>query len=163
MLDINRHAGGVLAGSWGQGQHFQRVRIEGDEFTFILDVHIDVPVAIGLRGLRLAAEWDTAHNLARAGIDGRCVFRAATIESENTFARGIVEDSVRIFALQIEGRNDLHFLHVEDGYRTLCAEKRTVEFGSEHDGVSAMRFAESASCFPLESRTMMCSPRGMKT
>jgi hypothetical protein len=83
VLDVNRQAGGFLAGSQGPGvQHFQGLRIERDELTLVLDVHVDVSVAIGLCKLRLASEWDAAHNFARAGVDCAGVFSAATVETE---------------------------------------------------------------------------------
>jgi serine/threonine protein kinase len=118
------------------------LRIEGDELTLVLDVHVDVSVPIGLRKLRLAAQWDAAHNSASAGVDGAGVFSAATVECEDSFAGGIVEDGVRVFAGQVDPLYDLHLLQVEHIDRVLCAEICGLEFGSKRDGVGVMRFAD---------------------
>ena len=100
------------------------------------------PSPSALCELWLAAERDAAHNLVRAGIDGCGVLGAATVKGEDSFGGGIVEDGVRILAGQVDPANDLHLFRVEDVDRTLCAEESAFEFGSENDGVRAMRFAD---------------------
>ena len=74
--------------------------------------------------------------------DGAGVFSAATVEGEDSFAGGIVEDGVRIFAGQVDPLNDLHLFRSRTSTEPCALRISGLEFGSERDGVRVMRFAD---------------------
>src|SRR5205807_8796225 len=85
---------------------------EFDDLAGIFDVYEDVPFVIGDGELGFATERDGPRDGAGLRIDRSCIF-AGTIESEDAFRRGIINDRVGVLARR-RGSQNLQCLRIED-------------------------------------------------
>src|SRR6266850_1132681 len=123
------------------------LRVDLDELGGVFVVHEDAAIAIGDGEFRFAAEGECAGDGAIGGVDGSGVLSAA-IESEHTFADGIVDDGVGI-GVRSNCADGLQRLEVEDGYivRTAVAGEAAAEVGGDGDAVNALRVWDAANDF----------------
>ena len=118
MFRVHGHARGPFARrQWPARGHRELAGINLHDFAFVLQVVVDVTLAVRHRELRLSSQGDGSCRGSRRGVN-RGGIAAVAIEREDAFRSRVVEDRIRTIARR-RGPQGLKRLEVEnrDGVR----------------------------------------------
>ena len=106
--------------------------------AFVLDIHVDVSLAVRRRELRLAAQRNGRHYLAAGRIDNRGVL-ALGVEGEDVLGVRVVQNCIRPFAdfdlvrhfqrFQIEGSDTVVAAVADESAVQLRSQRHAVDAG----------------------------------
>ena len=122
-------------------------RVDAHDLAAVFDVDVDISLAIGHAGLRLAAEWNRAHNFPGGGIDHRAVLGFG-VEGVHALGRRVVQDGVGTLA-HFHLVEHLQRLEVEDGEHVVAAagDESAAQFRSERHAMNSGEVGDVAGGF----------------
>src|SRR5882724_11627113 len=99
--------------------HDSLFSVDAGYFTLVFNVYKNSAFTISHAKFRFAVEWNIPDNLVVRGIDYRGIF-AAAVEGENPLGGWVIENSVGIFAVDLDFGRLLQCLKIKDRYAVVA-------------------------------------------